>query len=187
MVKRKTAQEFIVLSKEIHGDKYSYDSVVYVNNRTKVIIHCNTCDTDFTTRPTDHTTKSYGCSNCSKSKSEKLCLDIVRELLDLKVDELVSTLPSDLPWLKGLYLDGYSDRLKFAVEYQGRQHTEFPNFHHKTREEFDRQQKNDRLKVKRCLKNNVNLLVVPCEYSSRNVKKMKKWIKENLKKFFSDQ
>jgi hypothetical protein len=185
MVKKNTLKQFIDLSKEIHGDAYSYDNVIYINNRTKVIIHCNTCSCKFTTRPTDHTTKSYGCSNCSKSKSERICLDLIRTILGLDDDELRPALPSDVPWLKGLYLDGYSSKYKFAVEYQGRQHTEYPNFHHKTKADFDIQQINDQSKVRRCKRNKVDLLVVPCEYSSRNVKKMKKFLEENLKKFFS--
>ena len=37
---KKTQDEFIIISKEIHGDKYNYSLVNYVNNSTKVKINC---------------------------------------------------------------------------------------------------------------------------------------------------
>lgn len=42
MAKRLTQEEFILKSKKIHGDKYDYSKVNYINNRTKVCIINNT-------------------------------------------------------------------------------------------------------------------------------------------------
>ena len=40
MPKKKTTEEFIADAHKVHGDKYRYDKVVYVNDRTKVIVTC---------------------------------------------------------------------------------------------------------------------------------------------------
>ena len=39
--KRRTKEQFILGSIEIHGEKYNYDSIDYINTNTKIIIKCN--------------------------------------------------------------------------------------------------------------------------------------------------
>ena len=39
-MRKKTTKEFIESAKNIHGDKYDYSKVEYVNNSTKVCIIC---------------------------------------------------------------------------------------------------------------------------------------------------
>ena len=56
-------EEFIKQAREIHGDKYNYDKVVYVNNHTPVIINCS-IHGDFSMRPKDHIGKKNGCKQC---------------------------------------------------------------------------------------------------------------------------
>lgn len=60
--KRLTTEDFIKRSREIHGDKYNYDKVVYVNNRTKVIISCHVHG-DFEQQPRHHLI-GKGCKKC---------------------------------------------------------------------------------------------------------------------------
>ena len=40
MPKKLTCEEFILKSIAVHGDKYDYSKVEYINNRTKVCIIC---------------------------------------------------------------------------------------------------------------------------------------------------
>jgi hypothetical protein len=40
MPKKKTTEEFIQDAIKIHGDKYDYSKVEYINSKTKVIIIC---------------------------------------------------------------------------------------------------------------------------------------------------
>ena len=40
MSKRKTTEEFISEAKLVHGNKYDYSKVEYINSSTKVIIVC---------------------------------------------------------------------------------------------------------------------------------------------------
>jgi len=58
--------EFIEKAKEIHGDKYDYSLVDYINNNTKVIIICKEHG-NFEQTPSNHLT-GYGCNNCAVLK-----------------------------------------------------------------------------------------------------------------------
>ena len=64
----KTTAMFVESSKNMHGDKYDYSKTVYVRNDNKVIIICNTCNTEFQQTPTCHIAKNSkgGCPVCSK-------------------------------------------------------------------------------------------------------------------------
>lgn len=65
MAKRKTAEEFIVEAKAIHGDKYDYSKLNYLNTDTKVTITCS-IHGDFEQRPSDHL-KTHGCRKCGRT------------------------------------------------------------------------------------------------------------------------
>lgn len=58
-------EEFICKSKEIHGDKYDYSKVEYINNRTKVCIICPKHG-EFWQTPETHL-RGCGCPYCSKN------------------------------------------------------------------------------------------------------------------------
>lgn len=40
MSRKKTREEFIAEAKQVHGDKYDYSKVVYIDANTKVSIIC---------------------------------------------------------------------------------------------------------------------------------------------------
>lgn len=71
------------------------------------------------------------------------------------------------PWLlnpttnRCLELDLYAESLKLAVEVDGRQHAEWPNAFHATREMFEQQQLRDALKDTLCKLQGVKLIRVP--------------------------
>lgn len=60
-----TLQEWKTRAEQIHGDKYDYSKVQYVNNRTKIIIGCHKHG-DFQKIPAAHTLKKHGCPKCTK-------------------------------------------------------------------------------------------------------------------------
>lgn len=61
---RKTnIEDFICMAKNIHGDKFNYDLVDYINKRTKVKIKCNECNIIFLQTPGSHL-QGRGCRNC---------------------------------------------------------------------------------------------------------------------------
>jgi len=70
MSKRTTTQEFISKAKKVHGDKYDYSSVQYVNNKSKILITCK-IHGDFEQRPDNHIGLGQGCMRC---KADHLAL-----------------------------------------------------------------------------------------------------------------
>jgi len=75
-MKKKTREEFIKQAISIHGDRYNYDDIVYINNQTKVKLKCKTHG-DFFILPREHlrTCKNTpeatkGCRKCFTKKKK---------------------------------------------------------------------------------------------------------------------
>ena len=70
IMKKLTTDKFIEKSKKIHGNKYNYSKVNYINSHKKIEIICNKKHTFYQT-PNDHLT-GHGCSVCGyKNVSKK--------------------------------------------------------------------------------------------------------------------
>jgi len=67
---RKTKEDFINESYKIHGKKYDYSKVEYINNHTKVCIICKKHG-DFWQIPNKHISSKHGCLLCGKEKDLK--------------------------------------------------------------------------------------------------------------------
>lgn len=65
-----TVEEFIRRAREIHGDKYDYSKVNYINNSTKVCIICPTHG-EFWQRPVAHINLRQGCAKCYHESVKK--------------------------------------------------------------------------------------------------------------------
>lgn len=61
-----TTEEFVERARKVHGDKYDYSKVNYVNSSTKVIIICP-IHGEFEQAPTNHLS-GQGCPNCGGRK-----------------------------------------------------------------------------------------------------------------------
>ena len=79
---KKTRDEFIKQSKKIHGDKYDYSKVEYVNANTHVLIKCNECGEYFKQTPHSHL-YGQGCPFCSH-RSYKYTVDEVKKIIEKK-------------------------------------------------------------------------------------------------------
>ena len=85
-------------------------------------------------------------------------------------------------WLKNneennLELDMYCEELQLAIEYNGIQHYEFKKFFHKDETNFQKRLADDKLKAWLCVKNEIDLIIVPY-----NIKDIKKYIVDELNK-----
>lgn len=65
--KERLFNTFITKSNKIHGDKYDYSLVVYLNSRTKVKIVCKMHGI-FEQTPTNHINQKQGCPSCGGVK-----------------------------------------------------------------------------------------------------------------------
>ena len=66
MPRRLTKEQFVEKAKAVHGDKYDYSKVEYINANTKVCIICHEHG-EFWQRPKDHM-KGHGCDDCGGTK-----------------------------------------------------------------------------------------------------------------------
>jgi hypothetical protein len=81
---------------------------------------------------------------------------------------------------RNLELDGYNENLGLAFEHQGEHHVVFPNTFHKTREDFDNQQRRDKFKAEKCRERGITLLDIP---HSVPAAQLEAYISKKLQKF----
>ena len=99
-------------------------------------------------------------SKVSTYKREEMCRKILEDYFD---DYFPTCRPRFLANPKTGYpleLDMYNPLLNLAVETQGRQHREFPNYFHKTRQEFDKQLERDAFKRRRLAELGIDLIEI---------------------------
>lgn len=83
---KSTLEEFIEKATKVHGNKYNYSNVVYINNKTPVTIKCNDCGNVFDMRPDYHSNENYGCRVCIKNERECGLLKLFKEIHGDKYD-----------------------------------------------------------------------------------------------------
>lgn len=95
--KQRKTEQFIERAKEIHGDKYNYTKVSYINARTKVCIICP-IHGEFWQTPDNHVNKLVNCPRCSSvhrakkqtKTKEEFIKELKREDLDFSDIEYIS-------------------------------------------------------------------------------------------------
>lgn len=145
----KTIEQFIQDSRKIHGNKYDYSKVNYVNALTKVCIICPEHG-EFWQTPGAHL---WG-NNCPKCVESHLEND-VRVLLEHNNIKYEKEKLFD--WLGKQRLDFYLPDYNIAIECQGIQHFK-PIKHFGGDDKFKYTQKMDELKYKLCSTNGVDIL-----------------------------
>ena len=71
MPRKLTTEDFIAKARAKHGDKYGYEKVLYINNRTEVEIYCKTCQKYFMQLPDSHL-QGKGCRDCGYKASHPI-------------------------------------------------------------------------------------------------------------------
>ncbi len=79
-----TTEQFIEMAITVHGDKYDYSLVEYVNNSTKIKIICKMHGV-FEQNPADHLS-NRGCYLCGK----RTCGDKLKHTKDLIIDKFIN-------------------------------------------------------------------------------------------------
>ena len=146
--------EFIEKARIIHGNKYNYNKVNYVNNYTKIDIICKKHGL-FKQTPTNHLC-GKGCEICSGSKNE----NIISLFLDNnKINYIPQFKFNGCINIRKLPFDFYLPELNMCIEYNGKQHytpIEFFGGYGG----FIKQKKRDEIKKKYCTDNNLKLLII---------------------------
>ena len=81
MPKKLTTEEFIEKAKAVHGDKYDYSKVEYVNSHTKVCIICPEHG-EFWQTPSAHIYGESGCRMCSNEHVSEVQSDTIESFIE---------------------------------------------------------------------------------------------------------
>ena len=146
-------ERFIERAREIHGNKYDYSKVDYVNGKTKVCIICPKHG-EFWMTPEKHLNGGQGCPRCSESHMERA--------VALKLDSLNIPYKREqrFKWLRSknqMPLDFLLLGTNLAIECQGDQHFRSYSYYGGEDELFALQER-DKLKNQLCEANGIHVL-----------------------------
>ena len=161
--------EFITKARKVHGDKYDYSKVEYINSQTKVCIICP-IHGEFWQSPNPHL-RGKGCGLCRESHLE-------REMrIALSNNGITFSIGEHFDWLGRQHLDFYLPKYNTAIECQGEQHFIKANKFKKTLEERIYQDLN---KNNLCKLNNVKLFYYTSPLIDSLAKEKPSFYEENL-------
>ena len=150
---KKSTEQFIKDARRIHGDKYDYSKVDYINAHTKVCIICPEHGAFFQT-PNLHLS-GRGCPFCQESGLERE-MRVLFEENNIKFEK-----EKEFDGLVGekrnLKFDFYIPSFKTAIECQGEQHFKSVDFFGGD-EAYEKRKINDDRKREYCKENNITLL-----------------------------
>jgi len=153
----KTIEQFIKDAIEIHGDRYSYIEVIYINSNTHIKIWCNSCKKYFHQSPHNHINGKCGCPICNESKGEKETVKWL-EYHGFKYEQ--QKVYDNLLGVSGvinLRIDFYLPNYNTCIEYDGEQHYKWKRGM-MTKQEFLTIQEHDRRKTQYCIDNGIRLI-----------------------------
>ena len=142
--------------KEVHGERYGYSKINYINNNHKISIICKDHET-FLQTPKNHK-KGKGCPKCNSSIGENR----VRKFLESKnISFEEQKRFNKCKNKRTLPFDFFVPELNTLIEYQGIQHFRtLGNDFFGGKKAFIERQKRDEIKRKFCETNNINLILI---------------------------
>ena len=151
--KRLTKDDFIKKCKKIHGEKYDYSKIEYINTEEKVCIICPEHG-EFWQTPHNHTSQKQGCPYCTTSHLEN---EITLLLCENNINYIREKKFEWLKYKKKLSLDFYLFDKNIAIECQGEQH--FTKFRwEKNEDKLKERQFRDKIKKELCEKHGIKLI-----------------------------
>ena len=175
---KNTKEEFIKKAQKIHGDKYDYSKVEYVNNHTPICIICPEHG-EFWQTPNAHLSGKNGCPICFESHLEKE-VDLL-----LNNNNIAFEREKKFEWLfnkneKKLKLDFYLPDLNIAIECQGLQHYILVP-HMGGKKGLEKRKENDLIKREKCYEHNIPIIYYGKKEKIKNIthllNELKKWEK----------
>ena len=145
-------RRFYRKARKVHGNKYDYSKVEYVDVRTKVCIICPEHG-EFWQTPHNHLV-GQGCPYCKNSYLENEISILLKE------NKIIYEQEKTFEWLRDkgcLYLDFYLPDYNIAIECQGEQHFKPVDFFG-GEEGFKRRQELDFIKHNLCINNGIKII-----------------------------
>jgi len=156
-----TNDEFIEKSKKIHGNKYDYSKVKYIDSRLKIIIICKKHG-EFEQNTHSHLS-GFGCPTCRESSMEK---NISKILDKLNVFYERQKKFDNCKYKQKLSFDFYLPNNNICIEYNGEQHYKSIKYWGGD-VRYENQKIRDRIKKSYCKKNNIKLIIL--HYRHKNI------------------
>lgn len=152
---------FNIMKERIAKYNYTLLEIIYGENiHTIFKIQCS--QNHISKRYYGDIKRGVRCPECisSRTLTETVCRKYMEYLLDLP---FLKAMPDWLINEEGnkIQLDGYNEQLKIAFEADGKQHTHFIEYFHKTIENFEKRQKMDLIKDKLCKERGIILIRIP--------------------------
>jgi len=149
-------EEFINKVKLVHGNKYDYSKIEYVNGKQKVIILCKKHG-EFLQSPMKHS-HGRGCPKCKSSHGENsIILYLKSKNIIYETQKWFKDCRNILPLPFDFYLPDYN----LLIEYQGLQH--FKEYSRFKSHNLKERQRLDAIKKFYALSNGFNFLEITCK------------------------
>lgn len=174
---RKTKEEFIEKAKQIHGDRYDYSEVDYINNSTKVKIFCKHCGNYFWQAPTKHINGKQGCPECKQSHGEKTIYQYLKNHNYNFKEQYVIPIDKSINKSGVAKIDFYLPDYNLFIEYNGRQHYMSVDCFG-GEDKFKKQKERDKYVRKYAIDNNIELIEIP--YIVDNLEECLNYIFNNM-------
>jgi len=168
---RSNTNEFIEKSKEIHGNKYDYSLVEYIDSNCPVKIICPEHGI-FEQKPSLHLS-GRGCKYCKSSKGELKIMEILESNnIDYIKEKRFKNCRDVIP----LPFDFYLPKYNLCIEYDGIHHFK-PIYSWNGKNGLKYIKSHDVIKNDFCDKNKINLLRIKC-YDNDGLDKILDFIKK---------
>ena len=163
-----TTEEYVNKLKQVHGEKYDYSKVKYINAKEKIDIICPIHGV-FKQLPYQHL-KGQGCPKCKSSKLENILMRLFEK------NNIKYTYQYRIGADKKLSCDFFLDDYGIVVECQGEQHFTPTSFdgdksEEKCEKSYEKILKYDELKYGMCINNDLDIIyfTIPKYFNSSNV------------------
>lgn len=101
----------------------------------------------------------HWCTECSSGMGERITRGIMKRIFNADFEK-TRNIKTDIA-TKPLELDGFSEDLMIAFEYQGLQHEKYVSYFHQSLEEYETRKKYDKEKIEKCKEKNIKLVIIP--------------------------
>ena len=169
--KKLSNKEFIEKAVKIHGNRYDYSKLNYINGRSKIEIICP-LHGSFFQRAKSHLYGS-GCPKCHKSHGEK---NIELFFKENKIEYEIQKKFKNCKDKRLLPYDFYLPNYNLLIEFHGLQHKIWSKYFHPNYHDWLLLKHHDWLKRKYACTNKIDLLV--CWYNEDYIEKIKERIKK---------
>ena len=153
--------EFKIRALKVHGNRYDYSNVNYINSRTLVDIICIKHG-NFQQTPANHLS-GQGYPICSLSKGEQQIIQILNEHEIDYIHQYKVVVNN-----KTYYIDFYVPDYKLYIEYNGKQHYEYIQYFHEGGRTLEEQQERDEI-IRNYCKDKGELLEIPYNMNIKEV------------------